>query len=241
MELLQELGILFLRIITIFPLLLFVTIKMGKRSIAELPVFDFLIILSLGSVVGADLADPKISHIHTAVAIVLIGIFQIGVSRWKITNRNFGKLITFEPTTVIHNGQFLVKNLRQIRYSVDNILQMLRENDIFDVSDVKLGIIEANGQLTIHREDRKAVVTIEDMGLTKVSPGIAYPVIIEGAIYEETLRMLNVTEDWLIKELGKVNIQDLKTIFYASLTENRQLHVSLKEHIKSQNVPQVFH
>ena len=241
MELLQELGILFLRIITIFPLLLFVTIKMGKRSIAELPVFDFLIILSLGAVVGADLADPEISHIHTAVAIVLIGLFQILVSKWKIKNRTLGKMITFEPTTVIYNGQFLVKNLRQIRYSVDNILQMLRENDIFDVSDVKLGIIEANGQLTIHREDRKAVVTIEDMGLTKVSPGIAYPVIIEGNIYEGTLRKLNVTEDWLIKELEKVNIKDFKTIFYASLTENKQLHISLKEYVRSLEVPQIFH
>ncbi len=71
MELLKELVILLVRVITILPLLLLVTLIMGKRSIGELPVFDFLIFLSLGAVVGADIADADISHIHTAVAIIL--------------------------------------------------------------------------------------------------------------------------------------------------------------------------
>ncbi|OIJ20820.1 DUF421 domain-containing protein [Anaerobacillus alkalidiazotrophicus] len=232
MELLKELGILVLRIITIYPLLLFMTMMMGKRSIAQLPVFDFLVILTLGSVVGADLADPDISHIHTGVAVVIIGLFQIIVAKWKIKNRNFGKLITFEPTTVIYQGKFLVDNIRQIRYSIDNILLMLRENNIFDVSDVDLGIIEANGKLTVHKKNSKAAVTIEDLKVIKSSPGIAYPVIIEGQIYKDVLTKLNVTEDWLTNELNKLNIKDLDTIFYASLTSNHQLHVSLTEDAK---------
>lgn len=241
MGLLQELGILFLRIITIFPLLLIVTIIMGKRSIAELPVFDFLIVLSLGSVVGADLADPKISHIHTGVAIVLIGLFQIIVSKIKISNRSFGRLITFDPITVIYNGHFLIENLRKDRYSIDNILQMLRENEIFDVSDVELAILEANGQLTVHKKANKSNVTIEDLNLIKKSPGIAYSVIIEGELYQDVLKQLNVTEEWLSKELSKLNINNIESIFYGSLTEDLQLHISLKEHIPLKKVPPIFH
>lgn len=49
--------------------MLFVTIMMGRRSIAELPVFDFLVVITLGAVVGADLADPNIDHIHTGVTV----------------------------------------------------------------------------------------------------------------------------------------------------------------------------
>ncbi|MCS3600250.1 uncharacterized membrane protein YcaP (DUF421 family) [Bacillus sp. JUb91] len=36
---------------------------MGKRAIGELPIFDFLIIITLGAVVGADIADPSIKHL----------------------------------------------------------------------------------------------------------------------------------------------------------------------------------
>lgn len=60
------------RIVTILPLMLCMALFMGRRSIGELPVFDFLVILSLGAVVGADIADPEIEHIHTAVAIIAI-------------------------------------------------------------------------------------------------------------------------------------------------------------------------
>lgn len=58
---------------------------MGRRSIGELPVFDFLVILILGAVVGADIADPNIEHLHTAVAIVLIGGLQMLIAKWAIT------------------------------------------------------------------------------------------------------------------------------------------------------------
>ncbi|MGV2685812.1 DUF421 domain-containing protein, partial [Clostridium perfringens] len=76
MELLKDLLLVLGRIYTIYPLLLGVTLFMGRRSIGELPVFDYIIILSLGSVIGADIADPKIEHIHTAFAIVVIGVLQ---------------------------------------------------------------------------------------------------------------------------------------------------------------------
>ncbi|EPY2305165.1 DUF421 domain-containing protein [Clostridium sporogenes] len=147
MELIKEFYILIGRIITILPLMLAVTLVMGKRSIAELPVFDFLIIVILGAVVGADIADPEIKHIYTTVAIILIGIFHIIVSKLKVKYRKFGHVITFEPTIVIQEGKFIVKNLRKIRYSIDNILQMLREKDIFDINDVHIGIVEANGNI----------------------------------------------------------------------------------------------
>jgi uncharacterized membrane protein YcaP (DUF421 family) len=109
----SELLIVAMRIFTIIPLLLAATIYMGRRSIGELPVFDFLIILTLGAVVGADIADPKIEHIHTAVAVVLIAILQKIVILLKIKSRKFGRLITFEPVVVIYDGEFIKQNFKK--------------------------------------------------------------------------------------------------------------------------------
>lgn len=243
MEIAKDLLILLGRIITIFPLLIFITLMMGKRSIGELPVFDFLVIITLGAVVGADIADMDISHIHTVAAIVFIGIVQILVSKWKISNRTIGRLLTFEPTIVVRNGTFLVENMRNIRFSIDNILQMLRENDIFDISDVDMAIVEPNGRLTVQKKPTKSNVTIEDMGIAKVSPGISYPVIIEGKMYKEVLEKLQLDEDWLEQELKKLRITDINTVFFASVNEKKMLHVSLKETNTDllQSTPPIFH
>ncbi len=46
MELMKDLITVTGRIFTIIPLLLIVTLYMGKRAIGELPVFDFLVIIN---------------------------------------------------------------------------------------------------------------------------------------------------------------------------------------------------
>jgi uncharacterized membrane protein YcaP (DUF421 family) len=239
-ELAKELLILLGRIITILPLLLVVTLVMGKRSIAELPVFDFLIIITLGAVVGADIADPDISHIHTAVAIVAIGLFQFFMSRWMIKNRTFGRIVTFEPTLVVRNGTFLVSNIKHIRYSLDNILQMLRENDVFDVNDVEIALVESNGKLTVQKKQSKEQVTLEDMGISKVAGGFSYPVIVEGKIYTDVLEKLNLTEAWLKQHLNKKGILDIERVFYASVNDKHELHISLVDHL-TPSTPPVHH
>lgn len=228
------------RIITILPLLLMMTLLMGKRSIGELPVFDFLIIISLGAVVGADLSDPEIRHFHTAITIIGLGFLQIIITKLSIRKRTFGKWITFEPTAVIKNGTFLVGNLKKIRYSIDNVLQMLREKDIFDVKEVELAIVEANGRLSVYKQSNKSTVTIEDAGIQKKAEGLAYPVIIEGKLYHDILNDLDLDETWLYTELQKKGIQNLNLIFFASINKQKELHVSMQNETK-QTKPSIYH
>ncbi|MDF2558277.1 MAG: hypothetical protein K0R71_2105 [Bacillales bacterium] len=241
MELVKELFVLVGRIITILPLMLVVILIMGKRSIAELPVFDFLVIIVLGAVVGADIADPEIKHIHTAVAIVLIGIFHIIVSKLKIKYRKFGHIITFEPTIVIQQGKFIVKNLKRIRYSIDNVLQMLREKDIFDINDVHLGIVESNGNISVLKKPNKSEVTIEDLNIKKGSNSISYPIIMEGIVNKIVLSKLSLTEEWLNQQLTSLGIKDKREVFYASISSAKILHVSLKNYMEDQaQLPPIY-
>lgn len=217
------------RIVTIIPLLLFMTLFMGKRAIGELPVFDFLIVVILGAVVGADIADPNIKHLPTAIAIIAIGILQRIVANWKISNRKIGKLLTFEPTVVLQNGKFVYKNLKKIRYSIDNIFQMLREKDVFDINEVETAIIEANGALSVLKKPQKNSVTLEDMNIIKPTSAISFPVIIEGTVYSDVLSDVNLDEAWLKQELDKQGVNDLKDVFFASINRNLELHVSLQQ------------
>lgn len=232
MELMMELLIITGRVFTIFPLLLGVTLYMGKRAIGELPVFDFLIIISLSAITGADLADPNISHIHTAYAIVIVGLLHKGVTTLNIKYRKLGHLITFEPTIVIQDGQFIMSNLKRIRYSIDNILQMLREKEIFDLRDVRIGIIEPNGNLSILKQDRKTTVTLEDMDLTRQDSSLSYPIIVDGEVYGNVLTRLGLSNDWLEQQLLNLHINTATDVFFASVNAKKELHVSLKSYME---------
>ncbi len=198
---------------------------MGKRSIGELPVFDFLIIITLGSVVGADIADPKVEHIHTAMAVIGIALLQKLISILIIKYRKVGKALTFEPTIVIMDGEFKVENLRKIHYSIDNILQMLREKEVFDISVVNLGIIESNGKISVYKKVNKSPVLREDIGVESLEDRLPNPVIIEGKVDHDTLAGVGTNEAWIMEQLGAKGLK-LEDVFFASLTADLKLHVS---------------
>ena len=240
LEFMKDMLLILGRIVTIIPLLLFTTLFMGKRAIGELPVFDFLIVIILGALVGADIAEPDIKHLPTAFAIIAIGVFQRIVTRWKISNRKIGRLLTFEPTVVLQNGKFVNENLKKIRYSIDNILQMLREKDVFDINEVETAIIEANGALSVLKKPQKNSVTLEDMNIIKPTSTISFPVIVEGTLYTDVLRDVNLDEAWLKQELDNQGVNDLKDVFFASINRNRELHISLKNE-KNLAIPTIKH
>ncbi|MEB1808711.1 MAG: DUF421 domain-containing protein [Bacillaceae bacterium] len=238
-DVLRESVIILARILTIFPLFLMVTIYMGKRSLGEMPIFDFLIIITLSNVIGADIADPTVDHIYTYLAVIVIPLLQKSVARLLISNRKLGKKLTFEPTLVIQDGKVLVENLRRIQYTIDNVLQMLRQKDIFDITEVKVAIIEGNGQMSVMKQENKMEVTIEDMNLEKKSVSLALPLIVEGEVYEDILTYLGLDRSWLIKELQKRSIPNVDRIFFASINQNQELHISLKK--EQQHMPPFYH
>ncbi|WP_299512519.1 DUF421 domain-containing protein [uncultured Rummeliibacillus sp.] len=75
------------------------------------------------------------------------------------------------------------KNLKKIRFSIDNILQMLREKNVFDINEVETAIIEGSGALSVLKKSQKNSVTREDMNIVNTTSSIFFPVIIEGTIY----------------------------------------------------------
>jgi uncharacterized membrane protein YcaP (DUF421 family) len=57
-----------LRIIAVIPILVLVApLVMGRRPIAEILVFDFLVLVLMGAIVEADLADPAVPHTPTVL------------------------------------------------------------------------------------------------------------------------------------------------------------------------------
>ncbi|KKB33812.1 DUF421 domain-containing protein [Bacillus thermotolerans] len=236
----KEFLILAGRMITILPLMLAATLFMGRRSIGELPVFDFLILLALGAVVGADIADPNIEHIHTAVAIILIGLLQKLVAVVKLKSRKIGKLLTFEPVIVIKDGVIIHKHLEDIQYSIDNLMLMLREKDVFNIDHVELAIIEGNGKLTVMKKPSKEPVTAGDLHIQKAGADISYPVVVDGKLYEEVLDFLQADPVWFVEKLQSAGVKNIEEVFFAAIDKERKITLSLKEK-PSKDLPPVIH
>ena len=216
----------FFRIITALIIFQIVILIMGKRQISQLQVFDFIIAITIGSVAGADIADPSIEHAPTVFAIVVLGAFQWLFSRAVIKSRHFGHLTTFEPTIVIQNGQILSHRLKKIRYSLDTLLELLREKGVFRVNEVEFAIIEANGGLSVLKKSQYETVQASDLQVSTDYKGLSTPLIVEGRVLIESLKQIDLDVTWLLEEIKKCGVNSKKEVFYGEIDSNGQLHVS---------------
>ncbi|MGG4198748.1 DUF421 domain-containing protein [Peribacillus frigoritolerans] len=223
-----------LRSITSFSLLLVGTKILGKQTISQMTMFDFVATISLGAI-AANLAfntSIKVHHTIIAFTIYIAIIFLMALISLK--NSKGRKFLAGDPTIVMQNGKILEGNMNKMRYTLDYLNQQLRERDIFNIEEVLFAIVETNGTLTVLKKPQFRNVTKQDL-MIPVMPEQKLPIelIMDGEIIKENLEQNNITFSWLESELIKRNL--LKhDVVYAVLAANGNLYVdTFRDYIHS--------
>lgn len=222
----MEYLIITLRIISVMALFLFLILKTGRRKIAELPVYDFISMIVLGSVIGADIAEPNTPHLPILFAVVLIVALQYLVSSLLINHKRFARKITFGPTVVIQNGQFIKSNMERLKYPIENVLMALREKDIFDLNEVEYAIVEGSGSISVLKKSQFLPLTPSDMKLNPGVKGLFVPLIVDGKVQDSNLQHLKRDRPWLASQLAQAGVQNFSEVFYADCNSEGRLYVS---------------
>lgn len=213
------------RTIISFSLLLIGTRILGKQTISQMTMFDFVATISLGAI-SANLAfntTIKIHHTIIAFSVYVVIIFLIAIISLK--NRKGRKFLAGDPTIVIQNGKILEGNMNKMRYTLDYLNQQLRERDVFNIEEVLFAIVETNGTLTVLKRPQFRNVTRQDL-MIAIMPEqkLSIELIMDSEIIEENLKQNNLTYSWLESELKKRNLTT-DDVVYAVLAPNGNLYV----------------
>lgn len=215
------------RIVTIMMVLLISTIIIsGRRTIGQLPVFDFLTIIVIGAITGADIAEPDIPHFHIIFAIIVTYLFQKIINIIYIKSSVFRQLTTFPPIVILQDGMLSYKNIKKVNYSVDEVLMLLRQNDIFDISHIKYAVLEPDGELSIFKKDEHQHITRKDMSITCTPSDIYYTVIMDGKIEEHNLSKIPITTKDIHGVVSAHGYSNINDIFYCAIDRYKNVVIT---------------
>lgn len=214
------------RIIAIWPLLFIVTLFMGQRNLGQLPVFDFIIVITIGSIAGADLADPTVPNGPTIMTLILIALIQWGFSKLMVRWHWLARMSYLTPTVVIQDGTFLTHNIAAIRYTVNDLLPLLRKKGVFNLSEVDWAIVEPDGNLSVMKKASDSPVTPSQLGLTIQNTGLPWLLVADGKIVPNALKTSPLKDYQLEKMLKQHGLPDLKDVYIASLEGDGTLFTS---------------
>lgn len=211
-------------IIGFFSLLIFARI-LGKQQISQLTFFDYILGITIGSIAASlttDLSSRAWPHWVGLFTWTLACLgFQIVTLKW----RKASKYIDGEATIVIMNGKIMEEAMRTLRYRAEDLLEQLRIQGAFDISQVEFAVVEKNGQLSVLKKSQYQPITPSDMNLPTSYAGIGTELIYNGVIIDQNLKNVNLDNNWLAAELKKQGISDPAEVFLAILETSGDLYV----------------
>ena len=145
---------LILRSIGIYLVLLIGLRLFGKREVGQFTLFDLVFVLLVANAVQPAMTGPDSSLLGGVIIIVALLASNLVIGRLD-TIPAFHRLLTPTPTLIIKDGEFLKKNMRREGVTEDEAMMAMREHGVDKVSDVKVGVLEADGSISIVGKDAK--------------------------------------------------------------------------------------
>lgn len=218
-----------LRGLGVYLLAIFLTRIIGTKLISQMNFFDFVMGVSMGSIVANAIIDKQFASISATTALLLLSALTLATGYLTTKSFKARKLINSEPVTLVENGAIVDENMRKLKLTINELKMKLREKNAFGLADVEFAIMETDGQLSVLPKADKKPLTPYHMNIQTTSTGLERDIIIDGVIMEENLKAIGLDSNWLNSELNKQNIKDSSEIFYAGLDNSKKLYISKKK------------
>ena len=144
-----------LRATAMYLLLLTVFRVSGRRMLAELTTFDFVLLLIIGEATQQALLGEDFSFINAMLVIVTLVTLEIVLSLLKGWAPFLGKLLDGTPMIVVDHGRPLRERMHKARIDEEDILEAARRlQGIERLNQIKYAVLEVGGGISVIPNDR---------------------------------------------------------------------------------------
>lgn len=212
-----------LRTVSAFVLLLVMSRMLGKQTISNMTFHDFVSSITLGSIAANLAFNHSVGAWRLILSLFVFFVISYLASYLAMKNRTLSRWICGTPTVVIEHGKILEGNMRGIRYTMDSLVQSLREKDVFNVEEVEYAVLEDHGKLSVKKKSEYERVTRKDLKLhAEAVKSFPVELIMDGKILADNLESNGLTKEWLERELAKRN-KAVSDVFYGVKGTQNQL------------------
>ncbi|MNF62877.1 hypothetical protein D3C84_445630 [compost metagenome] len=125
----------------------------GRRGVRQLSLFEVLVILTLGSAAG------DVSFYEDVPLLPIFAVFTTLLCLYRLTtyamerSPRFGTWMEGEPVVIIREGLYDTEALGRKNISSDEFFMELRQQNVEHLGQVRLGILEVNGDVSLYYFD----------------------------------------------------------------------------------------
>ncbi len=203
---------------------------MGKRQLGELQPVELVVTLLIADMASVPMQESGMPLLNGLIPITILVSLELLLSGLMLKVPSVAHLISGKPVVVIRDGVLDQKALKKLRMTVSDLSESLRQQNIFDITQVQYAIAETGGKLSVFLKAPHQPATAADVGLSPDDNGMPAVVISDGKLSKMSLQLCGLSEDWLQKILRKHQC-DLSDVFLMTATKTRQYFLLQKEDV----------
>ena len=185
---------------------------MGKREVGQLGIIDLIVSIFIAELAIISIENYNNNIFKSIVPIVILLCIQISLAYLSLKFPKFRVFLDGNPSVIINEGKVNYKEMIKQRYNLDDLQVQLREKGFRSIEEIEYAILESNGTLSVFAYSKP----------NKRTP-VPLPLILDGEIQFNTLKILNKDKNWLIRCLKEKNIT-LQDVFYA-FYKNKKMYI----------------
>jgi len=224
--------VLAIRALILYMFVFLVVRIMGKRELGQLQPFEFVI-----AILMADLASTPMSHtgvpiFYGIIPILTLLLAHLLISWLMLKSGTLRKIFSGEPSVLIYEGRIVENAMRKLRYSIEDLMEQLRDAGVFDIKEVEYAILETSGRLNVITKPYARQLTLKDMNINAAPSKLSYDLILDGKIDKTVQKDSGYTDENIIQILKSHNIDSVKKVFLLNITSNNEIFLQKKEGVK---------
>jgi len=220
--------ILFRSVVLYFVVVLIMRI-MGKRQIGQLQPYELVIALMISELASMPMQNTGIPLFHGIIPIITLLVLQVLISTWQLKSETARLIFCGQPSILIEKGKINIKELKNNRININDLLEELRLKDYFNLDDIEYAILETRGQITIIPKSELEPATRKDLNVKSSQNMLPVTLILDGKVNDRNLKLIKKDKSWLNKQLNKNNISSADQIFLALLDSQGKFVYQLKK------------
>lgn len=220
----------FARTVILYFLIMIGLRLMGKRQIGELEPSELVLTMMISDLATVPMQDFGIPLLAGVIPILTLLALSMLLSQLSLHSLRFRALVCGTPSVLIREGVVQQTAMRENRYTLDELLEELREQGYSSLADIKYAVLENSGQLSVLPWARQQPPTAEQLGVD-VRDETTLPVVLinDGRVLRKNLAACRRDEAWLTETLQRNGLVSPKEVFLLTQDDQGQIVCIKKE------------
>lgn len=218
--------IVLLRTIVMFVLTIPIIRLLGKGSISKITPYKFVNYMIIAIMITLICLGVVPNITHAIIALVVWFAFFLSLDFLSLKSKALHDIINGRETIIMKDGKIMEENLKEVRFTGEELLRELRAKNIFNLADVEFAVMETTGEINVMVKSDKKPITAHDLQQQVAPKSEPQTVILDGNILDESLANRGLNRAWLKVELAKAGVS-LDNVFIGQVDSSGDLYLDL--------------